>query len=128
VPRLLFFARALRKCIDPLLVPPTNGRNKPSALRHPLIASAQYALSIAPCDSHRTQEKQPCPTPFDCTASWQRSPTRSIAPSPRRPPRPSGCRPTALPATCLPPTPHSAAPTECHSAISPPPSHTLSHD
>jgi uncharacterized protein YndB with AHSA1/START domain len=42
--RLLFFARALRKCVDPLLVPPPNGRNKPSALRHPLIASAQYAF------------------------------------------------------------------------------------
>src|SRR5262249_37129860 len=25
------------------------------------------------------REKQPCPTPFDCTASWQRSLIRSIA-------------------------------------------------
>jgi len=41
------------------------------------------------------------PTPFDCTASWQRSPKRSIARSSRQTRWRSGCRPTALPAPSI---------------------------
>src|SRR5205823_1856448 len=66
------------------------------------------------------QENHPCPTLFDCTACSQPSPIRFIAPSSRRTPWRSGCRPTALPAPCIISMRKSAALSRCRFAISPP--------
>jgi len=72
-----------------------------------------YKVAIRCVVGAPPREKEQCPTPFDCTASWLRSPIKSIAPSLRLTPWPSGCHPTALPARCNTLTRKSAAPSGC---------------
>ena len=91
----------------------------PDPRRDALLAHRSWQITLRSSAIRAVRKKYPCPTPFDCTASWQRSPIRSIAPSSRQTPWRSGCRPTGLPAPCTTSTRKSAVASGCHSAISP---------